>query len=265
MPMDVAYRLQNQGLDTDRAAGAFYSAVKAIMWLRNTGVLLAVFCLGACNTVGERTQSFVPALTFAHYKTLPLDVGKIDIRSPYNADSRADNVDNLFPLRPENALTRYLQQRYRSSKNNRTKLEAVVRDAHATRERVNKNNGVMTGLVSKGRERYTVFIELALAHRGEENQLIRRVVLNFRKGFVVPVRLSLAERERHMNGFIQRFIQDIDKTVQNAMLENLHILPANIYSVTSGQHASGLMPGMPLESAGSRAPEMGAEQDQYRQ
>lgn len=227
---------------------------------------LALIGLSACETVGERSQSFVPALTFAHYKTLPLDVGKVDIRSTYEADAHEGNVAHLFPTTPEDAFTRYLHRRYAATPGHRSGLAMIVHDAHAIRKQVGADSGGVKSVIGlKGQERYTVFIELALEHRTAEDQLIRRAVLNFRKGMIVPISLSLAERERRMNGFIQRFMRDIDQSVQNALSESLHILPANKRtSPEQHGHGRGLMPGVPRRPVSSGAPEMGMEQDKDR-
>ena len=265
MSLDVTHRLQDQGVTVRRSAKACPKAARRVLCARYYAVLLLLLpIVNACNMVGERTKSYVSALTFVQYDSLPLDVGALEIRSNYDADAYKGNVDDLFPTTPENALRRYLRQRYSASRNYDTRLAMVVRDAHAKRKRAGKESNAMAFFGLNGRERYTVYIELALEHRTAEGQLIRRAVLNFRKGLIVPVRLSLAEREQRMNGFIQRFVRDIDVSVQNALSESLHILPANLRT-TPDNRDKGLMPGMPLGSVASDPPEMRGEQDQYRQ
>lgn len=217
--------------------------MKSMNCARNIAFLLFIIWLGACTKGSERAKSYVPVLTFAHYKTLPLDVGQININSVYNAQKREDNVADLFPTTPEKALLHYFRQRFTAAKDYRTGLAIIVRDAHAIRKRIDKTSGVFSKLTQQGRERYTVFIELALEHRGEEGQLIRRAVLNFRKGLIVPVSLSLAEREARMNGFMLRFMRDIDKGVQSAIRESLHILQARERTDPLMQTDKGLVPG----------------------
>jgi hypothetical protein len=256
MFVDVAYRLQDQILKGYKAVSEPVLNPQilnpsrlpgiAMLNVRNVAFIIVLLSLSACQTVGERAPSYVPTLTFTQYESLPLDVGQIDIRSRYKPASHNGNVANLFPTTPENALTRYLHQRYRAQKEYRTKLDMIVRDAHAKRETIGENSGVMSVINMKGRERYTVFIELALAHRTAEDQLIRRAVLNFRKGFIVPIKLSLAERERRMNSFIQSFIKDIDTNLQNSLSESLYILPAKQRTNLRKQD-KGLMPGVPLK------------------
>ena len=262
--MDVAHRLQNQGLNAGMPDNAYMRGVRDSLCARHIAYLMIALCLGACNMVGERAKSYVPTLTFAHYKTLPLDVGKMKIHAAYDANAHENNIANLFPTTPEDALMRYWRQRYTASRDYRTKLDVIVRDAHAIREKINKKSGGMIFFGLKRRERYTVFIDLALEHRTAEGQLIRRVVLNFRKGLIMPISLSLAERETRMNAFIQRFVQDIDKAVQKAMRESLYILPETLRTVPEG-HDKGLMPGMGLKPASSESPEMRTEQNQNRQ
>lgn len=172
----------------------------------------------ACSTPSMTTDP-LPELTFVHRPTIGLNVATLDIDSAYTSPAGPPNVEQRFPVPPEEALKRWARDRLRALGTAGTSRFTVL-TAAVTEEPLPKTKGFLGAFAIEPGSRYTVTIEAQL----EVNEGGQRAVASARvsRAQSMDQGASAEERERFWYDLTKSTMDVFDEQMERAIRQHIN-------------------------------------------
>lgn len=172
-------------------------------------VVALCLAVAACSTPSMTTDP-LPAMTFVHRPTIGLNVANLEVNSAYTSPGRAPNVEQRFPVPPEEALKRWARDRLRALGNSGAARFTVL-TAAVTQEPLPKTKGFLGAFAIEPGSRYTITIEAQL----EVTQGGQRGLASARISKAQTMDQGVTDEER------DRFWYELTKTTMDAFDEQM--------------------------------------------
>lgn len=186
-------------------------------------VVAILFVLSACSTDFSKEGKPMPELTYSHVEPLGLQVADIDIVNMAQHNPVSGDVSSNFPTAPDEALSRYAQNRLQPVGDG-GKLNFVIERASVLRRDI-----VSEGMFEKlmhvdGREEYTVQMVIRLEVLSSLGFRSAQSTLSIEKSLIQSAGLTLAEREREWLELLDSMMVDVDQAVTASLQNSLHLV-----------------------------------------
>ncbi|WP_435641491.1 hypothetical protein [Micavibrio aeruginosavorus] len=187
-------------------------------------VCVSVLALGGaglvagCTTVGPALKS--PSAQFT--QQVGVSASRIEVVSASNAAAYGNDVSSTFPTPLDVALRGYVDKRLVAAGGEGTFIFSIE-EARVTREDLQSDNKYVRKLNMDNRDRYSAVIRLKLMRENPTAPGAAHTDLRVQRTWTIADNLSIAEREREQNAFVEQLLRDVDTAVVNGVNNTLQI------------------------------------------
>ncbi|AGH97734.1 hypothetical protein [Micavibrio aeruginosavorus] len=187
-------------------------------------VCVSVLALGGagvmagCTTVGPALKS--PAAQFSQAQGV--SATRIEVVNASNAAAYGNDVSSTFPTPLDVALRSYADKRLVAAGTEGTFIFSIE-EARVTREDLQSDNKYARKLNVDNRDRYSAVIRLKLMRENPTAPGAAHTELRVQRTWTIADNLSIAEREREQNAFVEQLLRDVDAAVVNGINNTLQV------------------------------------------
>jgi hypothetical protein len=180
-------------------------------------LLAATLCAG-CSSPAPSDK--LPEMTFSHLPPIQLKVANVQIENKAPANTDPSNVAMQFPVAPDQALTRWAQDRLKATGSSGT-AHFTILQAAATGKSLPIDTGV-TGLFKKEiSDQYDTRIEAELSVTDASGREVGSVSSKSNHQATVREDASLIDRHKVMYDMVEKMMADFNAEMENGIRRNL--------------------------------------------
>jgi hypothetical protein len=178
---------------------AIRSAIAAVA----TGLVVA-----ACSSSYETFRP--PPLDFSDRAPLRLAVERVSVQSAYRPRDTAPYVDNLMPLKPEDAIRQMLEARLVAA-GGPGSIQAVILDASIKEEELETQSGLRGFFTTEPAARLEGRFQVQVDRLSATGEVLKSVSTAVTRTASVPEDVGYAERQRIGYDLVRDLVQDLDE------------------------------------------------------
>jgi hypothetical protein len=175
--------------------------------LRGVIAAVATALVVACTSSYETFRP--PPLDFSDRAPLRLAVGAVTVQSAYRPRDTAPYVDNLMPLKPEDAIRRMLEARLVAA-GGPGSIQAVILDASVKEEELETKSGLSGFFTTEAAARLEGRFQVQVDRLSATGQVLKSVSTAVTRTSAVPEGVGYAERQRIGYELVRDLVDDLD-------------------------------------------------------
>jgi hypothetical protein len=173
-----------------------------------------VFVVGACAQNSNPMGKPLPDLSYTHLMPYTPYGGAVELRQSAVLSPQTITTMQSMILSPEMLLKRYAASRFTTKQKAPSLPVRAVFDVQQLSLTKREDGDNMIGILSgAAAEYYTLNLFIALSPVQADGRLNAPYTIKIKRELLLPDNLSLAENEFRQFEFIEKIIQDIDKTL----------------------------------------------------
>lgn len=172
----------------------------------------------ACTSGYETFQP--PPLNLADRAPLRLEVGRVTVQSAYRAQDEPPFVDNLMPLKPEDAVRQLLEQRL-VAVGGPGSVQAVILDASVKEEPLETKSGVSGFFTKEPAARLEGQLQVQVDRLSPAGEVLTSVSTAVSRTSSIPEDVGYAERQKIGYQLVRDLVDDLDTRLTANIRANL--------------------------------------------
>jgi hypothetical protein len=177
------------------------NAIRGVMAAVVTGLLVA------CTSSYETFRP--PPLEFPG-QPLRLAVGQVTVQSAYRPHDEAPYVDNLMPLKPEDAIRQMLEARLAAVGGTGT-MQAVILDASVKEEALETKSGISGFFTKEDAARLEGRFQVQVDRLSPTGEVLKSVSTAVSRTSAIPEGVGYAERQKIGYDLVRNLVDDLDQ------------------------------------------------------
>lgn len=169
---------------------------------------LATGLVVACSSSYETFRP--PPLDFSGRPPLRLAVERVTVQSAYRPRDAAPYVDNLMPLKPEDAIRQMLEARLVAA-GGPGAVQAVILDASVKEEELETQSGLRGFFTTEPAARLEGRFQVQVDRLSATGEVVRSVSTAVTRTASIPEDVGYAERQRIGYELVRDLVQDLDE------------------------------------------------------
>lgn len=164
--------------------------------------------LVACTSSYETFRP--PPLDFSGQAPLRLAVGQVIVQSAYRPRDEAPYVDNLMPLKPEDAIRQMLEARLIAVGGSGT-MQAVILDASVKEEALETKSGISGFFTKEDAARLEGRFQVQVDRLSPTGEVMKSVSTAVSRTSAIPEGVGYAERQKIGYDLVRNLVDDLDQ------------------------------------------------------
>jgi hypothetical protein len=177
---------------------AMHSAIAAVA----TGLVVA------CSSSYETFRP--PSLDFSDRAPLRLAVERVSVQSAYRPRDTAPYVDNLMPIKPEDAIRQLLEARLVAA-GGPGRVQAVILDASVKEEELETQPGLRGYFTTEPAARLEGRFQVQVDRLSATGEVLKSVSTAVTRTASIPEDVGYADRQRIGYELVRDLVQDLDE------------------------------------------------------
>jgi hypothetical protein len=169
---------------------------------------LATGLVVACSSSYETFRP--PPLDFSGRPPLRLAVERVTVQSAYRPRDAAPYVDNLMPLKPEDAIRQMLEARLVAA-GGPGRVQAVILDASVKEEELETQSGLRGYFTTEPAARLEGRFQVQVDRLSATGEVMKSVSTAVTRTASIPEDVGYAERQRIGYELVRDLVQDLDE------------------------------------------------------
>jgi len=169
---------------------------------------LATGLVVACSSSYETFRP--PPLDFSGRPPLRLAVERVTVQSAYRPRDAAPYVDNLMPLKPEDAIRQMLEARLVAA-GGPGAVQAVILDASVKEEELETQSGLRGFFTTEPAARLEGRFQVQVDRLSATGEVVKSVSTAVTRTASIPEDVGYAERQRIGYELVRNLVQDLDE------------------------------------------------------
>jgi len=169
---------------------------------------LATGLVVACSSSYETFRP--PPLDFSGRPPLRLAVERVTVQSAYRPRDAAPYVDNLMPLKPEDAIRQMLEARLVAA-GGPGAVQAVILDASVKEEELETQSGLRGFFTTEPAARLEGRFQVQVDRLSATGEVVKSVSTAVTRTASIPEDVGYAERQRIGYELVRELVQDLDE------------------------------------------------------
>jgi hypothetical protein len=169
---------------------------------------LATGLVVACSSSYETFRP--PPLDFSGRPPLRLAVERVTVQSAYRPRDAAPYVDNLMPLKPEDAIRQMLEARLVAA-GGPGAVQAVILDASVKEEELETQSGLRGFFTTEPAARLEGRFQVQVDRLSATGEVVKSVSTAVTRTASIPEDVGYAERQRIGYELVRDLVQDLDE------------------------------------------------------
>ena len=178
------------------------NAMRAAIAAVATGLVVA------CSSAYETFRP--PPLDFSDRAPLRLAVLQVTIQSAYRPRDTPPYVDNLMPLKPEDAIRQLLEARLAATGGPGT-IQAVILDASVKEEELKTQGGLRGYFTTEPAARLEGRFQVQVDRLSATGEVLKSVSTAVTRTASIPEDVGYADRQRIGYELVRNLVQDLDE------------------------------------------------------
>ena len=162
----------------------------------------------ACSSSYETFRP--PPLDFSGRPPLRLAVERVTVQSAYRPRDAAPYVDNLMPLKPEDAIRQMLEARLVAA-GGPGAVQAVILDASVKEEELETQSGLRGFFTTEPAARLEGRFQVQVDRLSATGEVVKSVSTAVTRTASIPEDVGYAERQRIGYELVRDLVQDLDE------------------------------------------------------
>ena len=175
--------------------------------IRSAIAAVATGLVVACSSSYETFRP--PPLDFSDRAPLRLAVERVSVQSAYRPRDTAPYVDNLMPLKPEDAIRQMLEARLVAA-GGPGSIQAVILDASVKEEELETQSGLRGFFTTEPAARLEGRFQVQVDRLSATGEVLKSVSTAVTRTASVPEDVGYAERQRIGYDLVRDLVQDLD-------------------------------------------------------
>lgn len=176
--------------------------------MRAAVAALATGLVVACASGYETFRP--PPLDFSERAPLRLAVDRVDVQSAHRPRDTAPYVDNLMPVKPEDAIRQMLETRLVAT-GGPGSIQAVILDASVKEEELETQGGVRGFFTTEPAARLEGRFQVQVDRLSPAGEVMKSVSTAVTRTASIPEDVGYAERQRIGYELVRDLVQDLDE------------------------------------------------------
>jgi hypothetical protein len=176
--------------------------------IRSAIAAVATGLVVACSSSYETFRP--PPLDFSDRAPLRLAVERVSVQSAYRPRDTAPYVDNLMPLKPEDAIRQMLEARLVAA-GGPGSVQAVILDASVKEEELETQSGLRGFFTTEPAARLEGRFQVQVDRLSATGEVLKSVSTAVTRTASVPEDVGYAERQRIGYDLVRDLVQDLDE------------------------------------------------------
>lgn len=176
--------------------------------LRGVIAAVATGLLVACSSSYETFRP--PPLDFSGRAPLRLAVGAVTVQSAYRPHDVEPYIDNLMPIKPEDAIRQMLEARLVAA-GGAGRIQAVILDASVKEEELETQSGLRGYFTSEHAARLEGRFQVQVDRLSTTGEVLKSVSTAVTRTASVPEDVGYAERQRIGYDLVRDLVEDLDE------------------------------------------------------
>lgn len=156
-------------------------------------------------------------LTFENYAPVALHVQNVSVTEDYAVPNDPQDISSQFVVAPAEAVRRYAAQRFRANGMGSGSLTISIEDARVHMTQIEEDNKVLSWSGIGQEDQYRVFLRLKVTPVPDEARGFASTYIKHERTLVMPSSVTLAERERRQQEFLEKLIADVDANIMTLL------------------------------------------------
>ena len=178
--------------------------IKAVVASVVVGVMVGVT---ACTSSYETFRP--PPLDFSKEAPLRFEVGQIMVQSAYRPQPNPPYVDQVMPLKPEDAARQMLEARLVAA-GGPGSMQAVILDASVKEEALETQSGISGFFTTEDAARLEGRLQVQVDRLSETGQVMKSVSTAVSRSTSIPEGVGYAERQKIGYELVRNLVDDLD-------------------------------------------------------
>jgi hypothetical protein len=185
--------------------------------IRSAIAAVATGLVVACSSSYETFRP--PPLDFSDRAPLRLAVERVSVQSAYRPRDTAPYVDNLMPLKPEDAIRQMLEARLVAA-GGPGSIQAVILDASIKEEELETQSGLRGFFTTEPAARLEGRFQVQVDRLSATGEVLKSVSTAVTRTASVPEDVGYAERQRIGYDLVRDLVQDLDEGLTSNVRAN---------------------------------------------
>jgi hypothetical protein len=185
--------------------------------IRSAIAAVATGLVVACSSSYETFRP--PPLDFSDRAPLRLAVERVSVQSAYRPRDTAPYVDNLMPLKPEDAIRQMLEARLVAAGGTGS-IQAVILDASIKEEELETQSGLRGFFTTEPAARLEGRFQVQVDRLSATGEVLKSVSTAVTRTASVPEDVGYAERQRIGYDLVRDLVQDLDEGLASNVRAN---------------------------------------------
>ena len=185
--------------------------------LRATIAAVATGLLVACSSSYETFRP--PPLDFSDGAPLRFAVQEVTVQSAYRPRDAEPYIDNLMPIRPEDAIRQMLQARLVAA-GGPGALQAVILDASVKEEALETQSGLRGFFTTEQAAKLEGQFQVQVDRLSAAGDVMKSVSTAVTRTTSVPENVGYAERQRIGYELVRNLVRDLDDSLTTNVRAN---------------------------------------------
>jgi hypothetical protein len=185
--------------------------------IRSAIAAVATGLVVACSSSYETFRP--PPLDFSDRAPLRLAVERVSVQSAYRPRDTAPYVDNLMPLKPEDAIRQMLEARLVAAGGTGS-IQAVILDASIKEEELETQSGLRGFFTTEPAARLEGRFQVQVDRLSATGEVLKSVSTAVTRTASVPEDVGYAERQRIGYDLVRDLVQDLDEGLTSNVRAN---------------------------------------------
>lgn len=176
---------------------------------------LMLLVVTACQVAAPPPE--MPELTFSNLPPITLNVASIEVEDAYTAPDEASYVETAFPIIPEEALRRWVEDRLKAGGNEHY-VRVTLDDASIRKVDLPRRKGVSGLFYDEQSERYDASLKVRMRLIGDEPfKPLASVDVEVQRSQSFAEGLTLNERHEKMMNLVEAVMNDFNKEAERQL------------------------------------------------
>lgn len=174
---------------------------------------VAGLALHGCSSTAHVGGLPAPRMTFENYAPIALHVQNINVVEKYEIANDPQDVSSQFVISPSDAVKRYAARRFSGNGMGNGQFNIEIEDARVHMNQIAQNNKVLSWSGVGQEDQYRVFLRLKVTPVPDQVSANASTIIKHERTLVMPSSVTLAEREKRQQEFLETLIADVDKNI----------------------------------------------------
>ncbi|HEX5078383.1 MAG TPA: hypothetical protein VFV80_04475 [Geminicoccaceae bacterium] len=172
--------------------------------------VIAAALTGLVVACGSSYETFrPPPLDFSDRPPLRLAVGRVTVESAYRPRDTAPYVDNVMPLKPEDAIRRMLEARLVAA-GGPGSMQAVILEASVKEQELATQGGLRGFFTTEAAAKLEGRFQVQVDRLSPSGEVLKSVSTAVTRTSAVPEGVGYAERQRIGYELVRDLVDDLD-------------------------------------------------------